>query len=100
MTGAGDGGDEDRSGKLYWSVDIPGLTQEQAEALASRFPGLPGTAVDPRQWFTVHIDRETVEVLKRALESVEVDSVGTGLREIAEDWLDSTRGYMNEDCKD
>jgi hypothetical protein len=89
--------DQGFSWKYYWSVDIPGLTEGQAQSLLDCCPDLSGTAVDPRQWFTVHMDRETAEVLRTALLDLERNSIGVGLREIVEDWLDSTVPEVHEE---
>lgn len=56
----------------YWSVDLPGLTEDSAQRLlawaADERLSLGGTAVDPAHMFSAHIDRESVEVLLAALE--------------------------------
>jgi hypothetical protein len=97
MADASAGRDQRFSWKFYWNVDIPGLTEEQAESLVACCPELPGTVVDPRQWFTVHMDRETAEVLRSALLSLGPDSIGVGLRESVEDWLDATDPEAHEE---
>lgn len=56
----------------YWSVDIPGLTEEQARALEGRlseefeFGVIVGS---PRDFLTRHFDVETVHVLVRSLDA-------------------------------
>ena len=55
----------------YWSVDLPGLTAQDADALlkdASSLSSVVGaTVVDPHDWWTEHLDRATVSVLVRGL---------------------------------
>jgi hypothetical protein len=87
----------ERDQGFYWSVDIPGLTEEQAASLVDCCPELPGTVVDPRHWFTVHMDRETAQVLRSALLSLGSDSIGVGLREGVEDWLELTAPEVYEE---
>ncbi len=89
MEDASTGRDQEFYRKYYWSVDVPGLTQERAESLVAYCPELPGTVIDPGLWFTVHMDRDTAEVLRTALLSLGPDSIGVGLRESVDDWLDS-----------
>lgn len=55
----------------YWSLDFPGMTRSQANELLnrekSRFGGVNGSPVDPGNFLTLHMDRETVEGLLFAL---------------------------------
>ena len=56
----------------YWSLDVPGLTQLEAEDLRSfiRDSGISdfATTVDPSTFLTLHLDRDTVNSLLRAVE--------------------------------
>jgi hypothetical protein len=56
-------------------MDIPGLTQEGAEHLlvaASRAEiGDGGTAVDPSDFLTIHLDRSTVEGFLGAFDALQ-----------------------------
>jgi hypothetical protein len=86
----------------YWSVDLPGLSQAQAVEIisAAERAGLPsgGTAIDPREVLTVHLDRRTVESLHHVLTSNLVSfpsvseelSIVLGFAEILKDWLYAT----------
>jgi hypothetical protein len=78
----------------YWSVDIPGLTEGQAKAIADNSEGLgyfgTGHAVDPHRWLTMHMDRWTVEFLERAVNDLlkrDVLAEGGGLLETYRGWL-------------
>ena len=59
----------------YWALDIPGLTQEGAEQLliaASRAEiGDGGTAVDPSDFLTFHLDKSTVEGFVEAIDALQ-----------------------------
>jgi hypothetical protein len=92
---------------MYWSVVVPDMTEEQANWLltvASEGPyKLLGSTVDPNYFLSFHIDRHSVETLKKALlllESSDVDSeskgTSRGLREAVDDWLDSGGRYLGE----
>ena len=96
MADAGIDRDQGSSSTYYWNVDIPGLTEVQAGSLVTSLPGLPGSTIDPRQWFTVHMDRETAKVLRLALLGLGRDGIGVGLRESVDDWLIST-GFEVDD---
>jgi hypothetical protein len=104
LPGSGEAGlatkTEDQFDRSSWFVDLPGIGRSQAEELlalavkAGLTPG--GTVVDPREIFTAHLDRYTVEGLYCALISAEKDeaSVRTeghdahALREALKEWLD------------
>lgn len=90
-------GRDQNAWKFYWHVDIPGLTEERAESLVARYPGMHGTVVDPKQWFTAHMDRETAEVLRNALLTLGSDGIGVGLREIVDEWLVSMDPGMHNE---
>jgi hypothetical protein len=79
----------------YWAIDLPGLTQVQAEELLGMAEkagmSFGGTTVDPSQFLTFHIDRATVESLYNALSSIAEDEQGlalSGVREGLKEWLD------------
>ena len=78
-------------GTSYWALDVPGLTHDQAIRLASLVAdsqvGLPASLVDPSQFLTLHLDRESVQVLRAALGAINTNEVGIGLMEIIDDWL-------------
>jgi hypothetical protein len=76
----------------YWSVDIPGLTQQGAERVVSlcrdaAIGEVGCIAVDPRSWFMMHLDRTSVEVMASALQGTKNSRVADGLRELMEEWL-------------
>jgi len=77
-------------GRFFWAVDIPGLTQEQANWLVSVLADGPyalhGIPVNPTKWFTVRVDRDGAEVLREALGRLSVNGA-IGLWEIVDDWL-------------
>ena len=80
-------------GDRYWSVDLVGLSEQGANAVV-RFAehaeaGVHGTTVDPTAWLTLHLDRDTVEGLVRALVATEHagGTVGRSVLEVLEDWL-------------
>lgn len=92
---------------MYWSVVVPGMTEEQADWLLSeggKGPhGLLGSVVDPTYFLSLHIDRHSAEVLKEALLLLESGSAGTeakgigrGLREAVDDWIDGGGKYLND----
>jgi hypothetical protein len=65
------------TGDRYWSIDLPGLNQDQAEELigiAERAGMLSygGSVVDPGRFLTFHLDKETVDSLRRALAFAQV----------------------------
>lgn len=74
----------------YWAVDWPGLTEAQADRLveiAAAELGIGGITVDPRYFFTSHIDDETARALASALESQGTPVNAEGLLEVLQDWL-------------
>lgn len=83
----------------YWSLDIPGLTEDQAtslqERLASEFEG--GVIVaDPRQWMARVFDRSSAALLASSLRAAldvggmsDEDEIGAqSMLEDIEAWLD------------
>lgn len=77
----------------YWSVDLPELSQEGAALLVERAGefGVPdgGSAVDPRSFLTLHMDRETAATLAEGLRAAGGHQPGVGLLGIVEEWLDT-----------
>lgn len=90
----------DYDAKTYWSVDIPGLTEDEASSLASYVNGKYHRhciALDPQLWLTLHMDRETAETLKQALAAFELSGgdVG-GLKEDVEGWIELQRSFQDD----
>jgi hypothetical protein len=81
---------------FYWALDVPGLTADQAKEVAS-FVADTGisefaSAVDPRAFMTLHLDRVTVRSLLDAVEGRQshpgnVSDGLAGLREAMKEWL-------------
>jgi hypothetical protein len=75
----------------YWSIDIPGLTESQADellALARANDFGDGVAVGPREWLTMHLDRGSVQTLLDALlRHAEAGADVGGLAEEMQEWL-------------
>jgi hypothetical protein len=90
------GGSMSESGSGYWSMDIPGLTRSQALEMSSilrdRWEGLNPNPVDPATFLTLHMDRESADVIRTALSKVSGESrlIADGLRELIEEWLVAT----------
>jgi hypothetical protein len=76
---------------IYWGVDAPGMTADQASWVVSTIKGgglrLEPIRVDPAVFLTLHLDRESVKALVNGLASVPANPVSDGLRESLEDWL-------------
>lgn len=75
----------------YWSLDLPGLTHDGAAALlrfAEQNGESFGSLVDPGEFLTVHLDRDTVETICAALKISECDPGADSLLEIFQAWLD------------
>lgn len=54
----------------YWSLDIPGLTEDQATSLRERLAGEFGggvTVADPRHWMVRIFDRSSAAILASCL---------------------------------
>ena len=85
---------------IYWGIDVPGLTKEQAGWLVSVVNTSPhnldATATDPARWFTVRVDRSGAEVLLAALGHLPEDDTSNGLKEIIQEWLE----FAGEDQHD
>jgi hypothetical protein len=79
----------------YWAVDVPGMTEEQAEATVrwlSREHGLTGIIADPAEWMSLHLDVSTVSVLADALARYPGgNGVAAGMLESFQEWLAATR---------
>ncbi len=77
----------------YWSVEIPGLTQEQARWVQERISSDPyrlqAELVDPGSFLTVHLDVESARTIRDSLASRDIEGVAGGLQEIINDWLES-----------
>jgi hypothetical protein len=83
----------------YWSLDVPGLTRSQAEELRAfvKDSGVSDfvTAVDPSEFLTLHLDRDTVRSLLQAVEYQRPTVAGRpdeaavleGLSDALSDWL-------------
>jgi hypothetical protein len=81
-----------------WALDVPGLTRAQADELVSfiKDGGISAfaSAVDPADFLTLHLDRETAASLLGAISrgghaDPLSDSVNlAGLSEVVSDWLD------------
>lgn len=76
----------------YWSIDMPGLDERRAVELAGlvrrSVDGIVPTLVDPKLWLTLHLDRETAEVIREALASATPTAVTSSLVESFDEWLD------------
>jgi len=86
--------DDEEADFPYWSIDMPGLDERRAAELADLVrrsdAGIVPTLVDPRLWLTVHLDRETVEVIRDALASAPATATTAALVESFDEWLDSS----------
>lgn len=73
----------------YWSVDVPGLDATSADRLAEHAAahGYSATTVDPEHFLTLHMDRETVEMLRDALSGLPTDDPSQPILEIFVSWL-------------
>jgi hypothetical protein len=81
----------------YWAVDIFELNREQAEALvayAKREFGLQGSSLDPKYWYSRHMDAHTVESL---LETIPPESrVDWGVVGDLTEWLGTAERYPSD----
>jgi hypothetical protein len=87
-----------------WSLDMPGLTRQHAEELVSfaKDTGISifATAVDPDEFLTLHLDRDTVESLLRGVVDASSGGAGQpgglvsldGVKEALADWLNESGG--------
>jgi hypothetical protein len=84
-------GDHAADEPFYWSIDIPGMTANQAQQVISAIKGrglaLEPLLVDPANFLTLHLDRESVETMAAGLAEVRSNPISDGLRESLEDWL-------------
>jgi hypothetical protein len=82
---------------LYWSVDVPGLTEREAKQLvewvkAKQF-GWFGSAsvVDPTTLLTLHLDRDSAQMLYDGLMSKRENATPEhGLAASIRDWLEGS----------
>lgn len=77
------------AGYPYWSIDVPGLDEEDAKELvllAGERSGNGATVIDPSHWLTLHMDRETVEIIASALRQCG-DEKAQSLLEEMDEWL-------------
>jgi hypothetical protein len=76
---------------FYWSLDVPGLTEAQAQMLLKHVRdleiGIGPSTVDPRQFFLMHLDRTSIEQLCELLNGKEENPILFGLKGIMQDWL-------------
>jgi hypothetical protein len=83
---------------MYWSIDIPGLTEPGAAQVVSLCEqagvGEVGCfAVNPMSALTIHLDLTSVEAIVGALEDLKNNAVVAGLRETMVDrlrWQEAT----------
>lgn len=84
--------DKGRDQERYWAIDVPGLTQAQAEWLVSTIGSSPyklhAIAADPRHWYTARFGRDTAEVVVAALRELAGGDIAQGLSEDIEAWLE------------
>jgi hypothetical protein len=75
----------------YWAVDLPGLTEEGAAVIlsAARRLNLTGpSALNPKTFLTLALDRETVMTLASTLRDAEdLDDQARSLLEEFDAWL-------------
>jgi hypothetical protein len=78
----------------YWSLDVPGLTEAEARQIVEwvKVSGAgwfgKESPLDPRDWLTLHLDRESAQTLHAALtDPREPNSSGRGLTEAIGKWL-------------
>jgi|SRR3954468_8840202 hypothetical protein len=83
--------DHDPEQPFYWSLDMPGMTAGQAlqviSVIKGKGLGLEPLLVDPANFLTLHLDRESVQAMVHGLAGVRPDPVSDGLRESLEEWL-------------
>ena len=85
----------------YFSLDLPGLTREGARRLLNvagrEGLSLGGSVLDPRQWWSNHMDAETVRAVALGLELAiesgaltwEDDRIIRLIAGSARDWLEA-----------
>ncbi len=87
----------------YWSVDIPGLSQTEAQKVltmaAQAGIGIGGSLVDPALFLTLILDRDTVVSFTRIFdlihlslgpESKEDKMIVASIIEVMNEWLDAS----------
>ena len=86
--------DRSTSRQFYWSIEFPELTQEQAERLAEFAEeklGLSGwrrgILNDPRYFYSISMDRVTVETIRSGLVAINRDGYADNMIEDIDDWL-------------
>ncbi len=77
----------------YWSVDLPGLSEDGARAVvefARQRPEVFGpSACDPRQFLILGLDHTTVRSVADAVRhSPRRDEIAESLLEVLDEWLD------------
>lgn len=81
----------------YWGVDFPGLGKDDAQRIAdwaranATSMATEPNVVDPRDWLTMVMDRETVELLVQAFQFAEEatgEPLWANMRRGAQRWLD------------
>ncbi len=64
------------SNYYYWGVDLPGISQSEASGLLDAAKANDwaryGSLVDPAHFLTLHLDKDSVDMLLSALQSVVV----------------------------
>jgi hypothetical protein len=86
---------------MYWSVDIPGMSEAQAQQVGGFAEGagigVGATVVEPKLFMTLHIDRSTVSSVMSALEAALSGTsssgaadlrVMSGILEAMQEWLE------------
>ena len=80
----------------YWSIDVPGLNESGADRLAEAARSLPGVVtavpVDPKKWFTQHLDVESVQFIVMVVE------VAVSSGELSEERYAQASSLL-EDCR-
>ena len=76
-----------------WAVDLPGLTEDEADLVVEFARSLPGvigaSTTDPKFMMTIGMDRYGVETIARALRgqsATEADALA--MLEIFDEWLE------------
>jgi hypothetical protein len=94
----------------YWSIDIPGLQEEEAmevvEWARREGHGIDAIPADPRLFLTLHLPREAVEYLARLLAkrreilglSLDAYDDDSALLEDFTDWLDWSHRHRDVDA--
>lgn len=79
----------------YWSVDIPGLGEQQADELtryAEEQLDLRGSSINPDLFLTMHVDRDTVQAMALAMSSSSHEPIVGAVLESMTEWLGSAHG--------